>query len=527
MLLTTRFTANARSKLFPSPLIDSSDILHTTRLIQQTRWQSDFPVPGFRHILSLDEKKLRKRPKLVPGVDPAIKAQLAAADEEILGRKFRKVASNVPFEPRIISFSKDEDEIATTPKTKRVRKGSFSLRLLDNGRALSPKQVKKAQEKQPVLQKGPGLGIKPTQNGILDTPWFEERPKPGKNALRQLEDELAAFGKYLSPTQEEVGAAETIIAQVRSALPEELAPIVVGSRCTGLALPMSDIDLHVQKLESTKPPGVRGPSPNRPKAVKERWKTLHQIAAELRKSGSFRSVIVIKAQVPLVSAIHIKTSLEVQIQGSFDHLDSVEYTKSYRVEYPAVSTLHALIKVALSMRGLASVVSGGLGSYSLFMMIVASMKMNAATTGPDQLALHLLHFLKIYSKLDYNRGGVSVEPPGYFERRPANASIDGLPDAAPHIIGQLAISRLEEGEYRLCLQDPADPWNDLGRKTYRIKEIQAVFREVAQGLSTSMTAWSSRDKDYSLLAPLVGGDYSDFEQLRDCIQVFGKSELQS
>lgn len=68
----------------------------------------------------------------------------------------------------------------------------------------------------------------------------------------------------------------------------------------------------------------------------------------------------------------------------------------------------------------------------------------------------------------------------------------------------------ERKPYLLCLQDPADPTNDLGKKAFGIKHVQKMFREFSQQLRDQMKMWDeSKDKSpYGLLGNFLEADYT-------------------
>jgi non-canonical poly(A) RNA polymerase PAPD5/7 len=88
--------------------------------------------------------------------------------------------------------------------------------------------------------------------------------------------------------------------------------------------------------------------------------------------------------------------------------------------------LYAILKTALDMRGLNDVFRGGLGSYSLFMLIrMASEKAREyavanATAPPSEADLarsDLMEFLRFYGTfLDTYGYGITVDPPRIFKK---------------------------------------------------------------------------------------------------------------
>ena len=70
----------------------------------------------------------------------------------------------------------------------------------------------------------------------------------------------------------------------------------------------------------------------------------------------------------------------------------------------------------------------------------------------------------------------------------------------------------------LCLRDPADETNDLGRKGIAIKHVQATFRSLSQQLDVDM-----RDnKRPSILAPFIGTSYMLNHARRAKLQQYGR-----
>jgi hypothetical protein len=85
----------------------------------------------------------------------------------------------------------------------------------------------------------------------------------------------------------------------------------------------------------------------------------------------------------------------------------------------------------------------------------------------------------------------------------------------PILRGQRQIAKLNKAQpYLLCLQDPANPLNDLGAKAFAIKHIQAVFRRAKSNLEKQIQAFEAsppsrarkdRWRRMALLDTLVGG----------------------
>ncbi|KAI9658300.1 MAG: hypothetical protein M1821_002433 [Bathelium mastoideum] len=92
---------------------------------------------------------------------------------------------------------------------------------------------------------------------------------------------------------------------------------------------------------------------------------------------------------------------------------------------------------------------------------------------------------------------------------------DASPTQNKVLAGRSIIAQTKRSQpYLLCLQDPADPTNDLGRKSYAIRNILATFRHLRGVLQRGMdednqgrkipTLRLPREMQPSLLMPLVG-----------------------
>ena len=164
----------------------------------------------------------------------------------------------------------------------------------------------------------------------------------------------------------------------------------------------------------------------------------------------------------------------------------------YAEDYPYLYELYFVLKAALEIRGLTDVFRGGLGSYPLLMMLVASIKLNPHPR--NDAAGALINFLEFYGSFDNTSKGISIDPPELFDK------------AEITVMSAKTKSKIEKGQtqslppYMLTLRDPANPMNDLGRKTTGIKHIQATFRQLAMDLKQREKSTAQA----TLLAPLVG-----------------------
>ena len=325
--------------------------------------------------------------------------------------------------------------------------------------------------------------------------------------------------------QAETMASDLAITSVKStmqAVVPESTISIIGSYATGLATPTSDIDFTFSLSSYEKDPLTRGPSATRPEALRANYKALQGIRRNLHKSPDFRGIEYIPARIPIVSAVHFVTGRKIQIQSLAPFLPAREYTATYLVEFPTLRPLFILLRYALEMRGLSTVFEGGLGSYSLLMLIVTAFKHASGKYDRHDLAGHLLHVLGFYADADLYHDGYSADPPRVFPKIRKSMSVEErkIRSEDPILLGIDTMNKFNPKKpYLLCLQDPANPTNDLGSKAYAIKHVQALFKSVKIDLTEDLKRWDHfralrLPYRHALLNRLVRANYDFLEAAR-------------
>jgi non-canonical poly(A) RNA polymerase PAPD5/7 len=168
-------------------------------------------------------------------------------------------------------------------------------------------------------------------------------------------------------------------------------------------------------------------------------------------------------------------------------------------EIPNLKSLFWVFRVALDMRGLIELYYGGIGSYGLFNMIAAALSRGPIKHAP--LTAQMLHVLDFYGcDFDMTRRGLAVTaectPPSrqfFLKHSLPAADLHSYADLArlrndPIRAGRWQICRKSEFmPYLLCLQDPVDPTNDLGKKSYAIKHIVRSIEGMRNQLYKAMS----------------------------------------
>ena len=350
-------------------------------------------------------------------------------------------------------------------------------------------------------------------------------------AIEQLGKEIDAFYWYSKPTLQETTAVQRALHDISTAIKEADQSIeieVIGSRATGLDLPLSDIDLNVSIASTSTgkwyPQGL-----------------LRGIARYLEKSaqkgGSLRSLVYrLRPRVQLVTVRHVPTYLEFQVQSTVDAFLSMQQTISFVNEFPTLRKLFVVLKQMLTMRGLNRGEERGLSSYPLLVMIVAALKFSEGKLDRRDIGGHLLFFLDMYSGIDFTTTAISFSPLQYVVKRhphsstlPHVRSAAPAPDSSPEDRNELDCEAQDmnarrrfatikpDAEWLMCLQDPANLQNDLGKAAYRIREVQSAFVRVRKKLKADLKAWEDSEVNGNrtpLLASCVGGDYRIYEHMR-------------
>ncbi|KEF62311.1 uncharacterized protein A1O9_00283 [Exophiala aquamarina CBS 119918] len=366
---------------------------------------------------------------------------------------------------------------------------------------------------------------------------------PWLSAEEQLSKEIEAFETYVSPTQEEQNAAELAFSDLRrviKATNKHMDVDIIGSRSTGTADPLSDIDVNVS-LPITPSSMKAQIQPDRilrsiSSSIRT-WRTNHQ-----NRECPIETVLYVKkAVVPILLCRHSQTGLPIQIQSTPRTFDSTEYVRSFMKEFPTLRSLFKVMRQVLHMRDLHNGQHGGLTSYPLLNMIVASLKLSEGKSAPTNSGAHLLHFLDLYCEIDFATMGISTRPLGFFSKdkdRPAAAekaaAVSGL--YTTEIQGQQhLITRAKTSPSILVFQDPANPTNNLGKSAWRIRDVQETLVRLRHQLKLAMEAWDKTQiqereetsntkgsatptRGQSVLRALLEGDYRLYEYDRNDIR---------
>ena len=370
-------------------------------------------------------------------------------------------------------------------------------------------------------------------------------------ASERLTSEILAFHEYVLPKPGELAAAEQAISALHACVKSIDASVqvdLIGSRRTGLATPLSDLDFNI-----THPNGGDPARLSRDREREQAQELLRLLWEKLPKRRNFvqASSFVDGARVPIITGLHSPTNLKFQIQCTGDVFNSMRYTQDCVAEYPTLRPLYMILRQMLEIRGLNVGRLGGLGSYPLLIMIVAALKFCETWIGRKEAGKQFCFFLDMYSKIDFYTTAISLVPlecivkgaPERMRLTQQPARLSSNPETylpASIELSEAAVEgrkwfRARAEPHLMCLQDPSNPGHDLGRQVKLIKHVQALMIEANSELRESMDAWDATDWTqnttpkgrFALLDWCLGADYEIFEDERMLLNAVGQSYSQT
>jgi non-canonical poly(A) RNA polymerase PAPD5/7 len=231
-----------------------------------------------------------------------------------------------------------------------------------------------------------------------------------------LTREIEQFHQWMQPTSEELVVRHHLINKlqriVRDASPTCQLELF-GSTRNGLGVAISDIDMRLLPaagdMDSSSIPESIPLHSKRQEIIKK----LRSIESKLKADGEFFLVFLRHARYPLVSMQHKESGLEVQIVSNYDSQLSRQYIQKYMDMYPGIGEVFTVMRTILDIRGLNDVFRGGLGSYSMFMLIAAVYR-TGQVSASSSLGHQFLGVLKYWSEFDTYNYGACLEPPEIF-----------------------------------------------------------------------------------------------------------------
>lgn len=298
-------------------------------------------------------------------------------------------------------------------------------------------------------------------NGDELPPWLLDRPAT-ENILYSADSSIALhfeilqFMQFMSPTAAEKQARQELFVAVE-AIAKLLWPNCTaeafGSHATDLALPSSDVDVCVMN------------TPDNGKSMLE----FERLAEAIRNVPGFaKRVQIVTAKVPLVKIISRRTKMNCDISIGVDNgVQNVPLIKSYINQFPALRPLVLVVKCFLHERNLNEVFTGGLGSYTILLLVASHLQMMAYNFphGKANLGMQLQTFFELYGRImNVAIAGIQGRDNGrYFEKT------DRYPFTSHEVL-------------RFCVEDPSNHDNELGRNGYNCLYVRTSFAKASKAL---------------------------------------------
>lgn len=253
--------------------------------------------------------------------------------------------------------------------------------------------------------------VRQSQSG---TPWLTLMP-PTLHPGTRLHNEIVSFFHWVKPNSFEQVVREDLVLRLQSAFSRRYYGVQIrafGSFASGMYLPTADIDLVLLSSNFIRT-GV--------KTFGERKGQIYAYSAFLRSTeiavpGSIETIA--HARVPILKFVDKLTGLRVDL--SFDNDSGLIANRTFqqwRSEYPAMLPIVSIIKQFLLLRGLNEVATGGLGGLSITCLVTSLLQHLPHGHLEPNLGSVLMDFFDFYgNNLDYEKVGIRLNPPGYFNK---------------------------------------------------------------------------------------------------------------
>ncbi|XP_016523768.1 non-canonical poly(A) RNA polymerase PAPD7-like isoform X2 [Poecilia formosa] len=303
--------------------------------------------------------------------------------------------------------------------------------------------------------------------------WKTRRYSPGINGLHE---EIMDFFNFMSPRPEEEAMRRDVVNRIESVI-KDLWPTarvqIFGSFSTGLYLPTSDIDLVVFGKWDHPP-----------------LQDLEQALKKHNVAGNYPIKVLDKATVPIIKLTDHETKVKVDISFNVETaVKAAQLIKSYLKKYTVLPPLIFVLKQFLLQRDLNEVFTGGISSYSLILMAISFLQLHPRIDTRRtniNLGILLIEFFELYGRdFNYMKTGIRVKNGGAYLSK------------------EEMLKTMDHGNRpsMLCIEDPVQPGNDVGRSSYGVLQVKQVFDFAYMVLSHGVSplyAYPNKEYDSTL-----------------------------
>ncbi|XP_051884195.1 terminal nucleotidyltransferase 4B [Pristis pectinata] len=279
------------------------------------------------------------------------------------------------------------------------------------------------------------------------TPWKKQNYREG---VVGLHEEIIDFYNYMSPRHEERKMRMEVVERIENVIKELWPSAVVqifGSFSTDLYLPTSDIDLVVFGKWETPP----------------LW-TLEEALKKHSIADQSSVKVLDKATVPIIKLMDSYTEVKVDISFNVQNgVKAAQLIREFIKKFPVLPKLVLVLKQFLLQRDLNEVFTGGIGSYSLFLMAVSFLQLHSrddVDSCDANLGVLLIEFFELYGRhFNYLKTGIRIN------------------DGGSYVAKDEVQKNMTDG-YRpsmLYIEDPLQQGNDVGRSSYGAMQVKQAF----------------------------------------------------
>uniref|UniRef100_A0A3Q2X8N7 Terminal nucleotidyltransferase 4A n=1 Tax=Hippocampus comes TaxID=109280 RepID=A0A3Q2X8N7_HIPCM len=280
----------------------------------------------------------------------------------------------------------------------------------------------------------------------------------------------------MSPRPEEEAMRRDVVNRIENVI-KELWPTaqveIFGSFSTGLYLPTSDIDLVVFGKWDHPP-----------------LQELEQALKRHNVSGPYPIKVLDKASVPIIKLTDHETAVKIDISFNVETaVKAAHFIKGYLKKYTVLPPLIFVLKQFLLQRDLNEVFTGGISSYSLILMAISFLQLHPridTRRANINLGILLIEFFELYGRdFNYMKMGIRVNGGAYLSK-------------------EEMLKAMGNGNRpsMLCIEDPIQPGNDVGRSSYGVLQVKQVFdfayMVLSHGVSPLARAYPNKEYESTL-----------------------------
>ncbi|ADM11754.2 DNA polymerase sigma [Encephalitozoon intestinalis ATCC 50506] len=277
--------------------------------------------------------------------------------------------------------------------------------------------------------------------------------------LEKLDLELHQLYQKLAPTTTEINSRKYIFEKIKRLIVREIPNAEVepfGSYTTGLIIPSSDIDINIQLGN------------NHDKEYSNRYlskiKSLMLKADFIRKETLFH---IRKCRIPILKfsdkVFGFKIDISVNQTNGIEAAKFVSYTLK---EHPYMKVFAILLKHFLTIRNQSDAATGGLNSYSQFLLLLSFFQLHPLVQENQisplkNIGILFMDFFQYYGcDFPYKIARISVNKAGYVKNDTRTLSIE----------------------------DPTDPDCDVAAVCRNSQLVLEIFRHAYKVMSMALKA---------------------------------------